>query len=103
MVRFERMSKWSVEANLVDVVAALLVADDISGFHQISDDAVDGSLSDSHETADVHETDLRVLRDTEQHVGMVGEECPRWDCAVSALRAEFHDAIVPRVEISRRA
>jgi hypothetical protein len=100
VVRFEWVTKRPVEPNLVDVVAALLVPDHISGFDQIRDDAVDSPLADSDQASHVHKTDFWVLGDAQQNVGVVGEKCPRRDLGVSALGAEFHELILLRLGIS---
>jgi hypothetical protein len=76
VVRFERVAERSVEPHLTDVVSTLFVADHKSGFDQIRDDAMDGSLADSHQPGHVDEPNFRVQRDAQQNVGVIGQECP---------------------------
>lgn len=76
VVRFQWVPKWSIEVDLVHVVPAAFTARDISGLYEVVGDAVHGSFADADHAGNVGQPNLRVLRDAQQHMGMVGEEGP---------------------------
>lgn len=73
----QRMAKGAVEEHLVDVVAATTRARDATGFDQILNYGMHGSLTDAHQPCDLSEANLIVLGDAFQHMGMVRQERPR--------------------------
>jgi hypothetical protein len=75
-VIFEGMAKRQVSFDLVMVAAADTDGCDISFAAQIGEDALGGALSDADVGGDVLQADIRVARDAEEYVGMVGEEGP---------------------------
>lgn len=98
VVSFEGMPERSVESYFVDVVSTLLVTDHVPSLDEIGHDAVHSSFPDSHQTCHVHEADIRVLRDAQQHMSVIGEKRPRRDIGVAAGRAQFHGTSVPRTK-----
>lgn len=96
MVCFERMAEWSVEAYFVDVVATLLLADDVSRFDQVGHDAVHRTLTDTDEPRNVHEPNFRILGDAQENVCVIGEEGPTRNFRIRGGGTSFHDVIVPR-------
>ena len=86
MACFERVAKGSVEADFVDVVAAVLGQVDVAGFDEVMHDAVNGAFADPDLAGDLREANLGVLGDADDDVGVVGQERPRGD--VSRLLGE---------------
>ena len=60
----------------VVVAAADAAAIDNPGLDEISDDPLGGALGDSDLDGDVPERDVDVLGDADEHLGVVGQECP---------------------------
>ena len=48
-----------------------------AAFHEVGDDSLHGSLRDPDRLGNITQARLRVTRDTEKHLGVVGEEAPR--------------------------
>jgi hypothetical protein len=70
------MAQGTIEVDLVDVPAAFLRHREISGVLQFVHDAVDGALADADETGDFTQANVGLLRNADEHVGVVGEERP---------------------------
>ncbi len=49
-----------------------------AAFHEVGDDSLHGSLRDPDRLGNITQARLRVTRDTEKHLGVVGEEAPRF-------------------------
>lgn len=64
------------------VAATVPLASDIPSISQVDDDTVGGSLSDADTFADIPQTDSGIVCDTNQCLGVVGQERPGW-CVVS--------------------
>jgi len=73
-----------VGSDAVVVSAADPFALDVSGFDQVGDDALGGSLGDSNALGDVTESRGRVVVEAEKDLGVVREEPPRFTFASSA-------------------
>lgn len=77
VIGLEGVPQRPIQIHLVDVVAPLLASDDVAGRDQIADDAVRGALTDTDPPRDLCETNLGILHDAQQYVGVVREEGPR--------------------------
>jgi len=73
----ERVAEGPVEADLVDVVAAVLGQVDVASLDKVMDDAVDGAFADADVAGDLSEANLGVLSDADQDVGVVGQKGSR--------------------------
>jgi hypothetical protein len=58
------------------VAAAVAPARDVAGGGELDDDPVRGAFCDPDRLADLAQADAWVVRDAEQHLGMVGEKRP---------------------------
>ncbi len=63
--------------DLVDVPPALLDHGYVPLFGEVLDDRVGGTFCDPNDVGNITNPDLRVLRDGEEDVAVVGEEPPR--------------------------
>jgi hypothetical protein len=61
----------------VAVAAPMFVLEDVSGFHQVGDDAECGALGDAEHGGDLPQAHARVVGDAQQRLSMVGQEAPR--------------------------
>jgi hypothetical protein len=71
-----RFWQREVRLDLIAVAAAVFVLDDVSGRGQVRDDAVRAALGDTHGGGDVPQPRTRILRDAQQHPGVIGQEAP---------------------------
>ena len=60
----------------VDITPTVTLSGEISGLVELADDPVDGTLGDPDLIADFAEANARVVRDAEEHLGVVAEEGP---------------------------
>src|SRR5205085_791756 len=72
----ERIGDRTVGLDRVVAAAGTAFARDEAGGGEVADDAVDGALGDPDRLAELAQPDPRVLRDAEQHQGVVGEKRP---------------------------
>jgi hypothetical protein len=68
--------QWAVSLDLIAIAAAVFVLDDVSGFSQVSYDAVRAALGDAQDGSDVPQSRVRILRDSQQDAGVIGQEAP---------------------------
>jgi hypothetical protein len=72
----ERVGEGQVGLDRVVVAAAVALARDVVGGGELGDDAVRGAFGDPDRLADLAQADAGVVRDAEQHLGVVGEKRP---------------------------
>ena len=70
------MSKRLVSNDVIMVLAAYLMPFENASFFQIGDDSLHGSFGDSNLNRDVAKDNIRVARNQDQHMRMIGKECP---------------------------
>lgn len=70
------MAQWAIEIDLINISPADSDGAQISGIGEIMDDAMDGAFADPDECGEFAESDIGLLSDADQHMGMVGEEGP---------------------------
>src|SRR3954470_13011574 len=74
----ERIRKRQLRLDRVVVAAATALARKVARGGQLDDDAVHGSLGEPDGVADVPQPDPGITPDARQHLGVVGQERPRW-------------------------
>jgi hypothetical protein len=62
----------------VVIAATVAPARDVAGGCQLGHDPVSGPFGDPDRVADLAQADARVMRDAEQHLGVVGQKRPAW-------------------------
>ena len=72
----ERMTKRQLRPHLVVVAPALALAHQVALVDQLGDDPVGGSLGDADGGRDVAQANAGVASDTDEHMGVIGEEVP---------------------------
>jgi len=70
------MPKWSFEVHLVHVVAAAFASSDVPRLDEVVGDAVHRTFADADHPGYFGQAHLRVLRDAEQHMCVIGEKGP---------------------------
>ena len=65
-----------VPVDHVPIAAALPLAVDIAGLHEVGQDALRGSERDADFVRDVTQANIGVAGDAEQHLRVVGDELP---------------------------
>lgn len=84
MAALGRVAHGDVRVDAIAVATADPFTLDVPGFDQVGDDALSGSLGDSHMVCDVTEPCVRVAMEEEKDLGVVREEPPRLGIVVSA-------------------
>src|SRR5215210_768650 len=91
----KRVGEGQVGLDRVAVAATGASARDVAGDGQLVHDPVRGTFGDSDRLTDLAKADARVLRDAEQHPGVVGEKRPAWRPSLSHVdRLAFLDSFV---------
>ena len=72
----DRMPKREIGADLVAIPATMTTPLDVLCFFQVGDNPLDGALRDANEVSDISHAHLRLPRDAQQDVRMVGEKRP---------------------------
>jgi hypothetical protein len=72
----ERVGEGQVGLDRVVVAAAVAGTRDVAGGGELDHDPVRGAFCDPDRLADLAQADARVMRDAEQHLGVVGEKRP---------------------------
>lgn len=75
-VRGYRVAERSIRVQLVTIAAALALAREVTCFFEIGDDALHGPLGDPNSGCDFTQSNLRLLRDANQNVGVIAQKCP---------------------------
>src|SRR5450755_1100343 len=70
------LRKGQLRPDLVAVAAAVLDLDDVAGPDQVGDDRVSTALGDAQDSRDIPQARSRVLGDTQQYPGVIGQERP---------------------------
>jgi hypothetical protein len=73
-----RVPHCDVRVDAVTVATADPLALDVPGVDQVGDDALSGSLGDTHMLSDVTQPGVRITVEAEQNLGVVREEPPRF-------------------------
>ncbi len=80
------VAERSIRVPLVMIAAALALAREVTSFFVIGDDALDGPLGDPDSGCDFTQSDLRLLRNANQNVGVAVRYAsiilPRWAGAI---------------------
>jgi len=75
-VRDNRVAERSIRVQLVMIAAALALAREVASFFEIGDDALHGPLGDPDSGCDFTQSNLRLLRDANQNVGVIAQKHP---------------------------
>ena len=75
-VRGYRVAERSIRVQLVMIAAALALAREVACFFEIGDDALHGPLGDPDSGCDFTQSNLRLLRDANQNVGVIAQKRP---------------------------
>jgi hypothetical protein len=70
------MTQRNIAVYFVAIPAAFFDASDIPSFDKVTDDRLGGALGDAHEFGDVAGAEIRVARETNQDMAVVGEKGP---------------------------
>ena len=70
------MAQRTIEHELVGVPPAPLPALNVARLFQVMEDALRRALGDAHVAGDIADPEIRVVREREEHVGVIGEEGP---------------------------
>lgn len=62
--------------HFVPIATTVAGPKDVTSGHQISHDCLSGAFGDPHTLGDVAPTNFRILGHTDQHVGVIRQECP---------------------------
>jgi hypothetical protein len=71
-----RMAERSIRVQFVMISAALALAREVASFFQIGDDALHGPFGDPNPGCDFTQSNLRLLRDANQNVGVIAQKRP---------------------------
>ena len=71
------MSQREAGSDLVVVATATANSRDVSGLLQLPDDALHGALRDADQIGNVAHPNLRLARQTQENVRVIGQERPR--------------------------
>ncbi len=75
-VRLDRMRQRAVQVHLVAIPPPLARAREVTSFFEIGDDALHGPLGDPDSGCDFMQSNLRLLRDANQNVGVIAQKRP---------------------------
>ncbi len=75
-MRGYRVAERSIRVQLVMIAAALALAREVASFVEIGDDALHGPLGDPDSGCDFTQSNLRLLRDANQNVGVIAQKRP---------------------------
>jgi len=70
------MAQRFIEMDFVHVVTAFFCHREIAGVRQLMHDAVYGSLSNTYELSNFSKTNIGLLSNADENVGMVGKKGP---------------------------
>ena len=76
MVAVQGVAEWHCGVELVAVAATFADPIEVARVLEFGDDALGSTLRDSNKFRKISEADVRVVGDAEEHVRVVGEECP---------------------------
>jgi hypothetical protein len=100
----ERLWLRLVDLHAVVVTAAGFGLADVSGFHQVGDDAVRGSLGDADRAGDLPQADAWIVCDAQECLSVVCQETPSHEAEhtgscllVSQNKRTFDVEVAPRV------
>ncbi len=72
----DRMPKGEIGSDLVAIPATMATPLDVLCFFQVGDNPLDGALRDAYEMSDISHAHVRLPRDAQEDVRMVGEKRP---------------------------
>lgn len=72
------MSKGDRSFDVIAILSADACSLQYPGFFKFCEDVLDGAFGDSHLECYFAEGNGGILRQHDEDVGMVGEECPAW-------------------------
>ena len=75
-MRDYRVAERSIRVQLVMIAAALALAREVASFFEIGDDALHSPLGDPDSDCDFTQSNLRLLRDANQNVGVIAQKHP---------------------------
>lgn len=76
-MRFERMTQWFVQVDLVAIAATLAMLRKNIRLFQMLNNAGCRAFRDANLISDVSHPCFRVIRQTHQYVRVIAEKCPR--------------------------
>ena len=72
----DRVPKWQIGSHLVTIPTTMANPLDVPSFLQLCDDPLNGALGDAHQVSDVAHPHLRLPRNAQEDVRVVGEKRP---------------------------
>jgi hypothetical protein len=85
----ESVGEPQIAMDRVMVSTAVARAGDVAGRNELVDDPVRGSLSDPDAVADLAQANAGIVRDAQQHLGVVRKKRPRWGVLRDFPRIQF--------------
>ena len=74
----DRVPKRQIGSHLVAIPTTMANPLDVPSFLQLGDDPLNGALRDTYEVSDISHPRLRLPRNAQENVGVVGEKRPCW-------------------------
>ncbi len=72
----DRVAERSIRVHLVIIAAALALVREVASFFEIGDDALHGPFGNPDSGCDFTQSNLRLLRDANQYVGVIAQKRP---------------------------
>jgi hypothetical protein len=97
MVVFDTVPHRAIEHDVVAIAPTFSVTSDASGRFEVLDDALHGPFGDADLIGEIAQTQARITRQTDQDVGVVGQERPA--ALVASIVGAFGHPFIIRTKL----